>query len=114
MSETGSDDAAPPPTGPAAPPPVPSEQRFFMPPPPRSIAETSQISDDPQEGFSLTLTAPTNQPTAAPVAGIVLQSVDPPRRRPRSDTTLLIALLTAVAVLAVLLGAAVLFGEAPG
>lgn len=84
-----------------------------MPPPPRSIAAAAPQSTESVGGLALRLDAPGQGPDAAPVAGIVIQAVDPPRRRSRSDTTLLIALLAAVAVLAVCLGAAVLLGEVP-
>ena len=81
-----------------------------MPPPPRSLA--AAMPGESADGFSLQLTEHEPPVGKAATPGIVIQSIDPPRRR-RSDTTMLIAILAALAVIAVGLGLAVLFGEVP-
>lgn len=81
-----------------------------MPPPPRSLAAARPA--EAADGFSLQVTEHEPEVGQASTPGIVIQSIDPPRRR-RSDTTTLIAILAALTVIAVGLGLAVLFGEAP-
>ncbi|MGA1617960.1 MAG: hypothetical protein ACO37F_05535 [Pirellulales bacterium] len=87
------------------PPPLPPAHQFFMPPPPRSVA-ASQIAAG-SEGFSVPAEAEHPLGSEA-VVDIVIDPVQPHRRR-RSDTTLLIAILVALAVIVVGLGLAVLF-----
>ena len=89
---------------PATPPHVPPARRFFMPPPPRSLATAAAA--EPAGNFTLQVDQP--QMSAATAPGIVINPVEPQRRR-RSDTTLLIAILAALAVIVVGLGLAVLF-----
>jgi len=87
-------------------PPVPAARRFFMPPAPRSLPAAADAVEPPSQ-FSIQLEQPeVSSPAAAP--GIVINPVEPQRRR-RSDTTLLIAILVALAVIVVGLGLAVLF-----
>ena len=89
----------------ATPPTLPPAPRFFAPPPPRSIAASDLAVGG--EGFSLPVEA--ERPLAGePVVGIVIDPVEPHRRR-RSDTALLIAILVALAVIVIGLGLAVLF-----
>jgi hypothetical protein len=86
-------------------PPVPAARRFFMPPAPRSLPAADAV--EPPSQFSLQLEQPeVSSPAAA--SGLVINPVEPQRRR-RSDTTLLIAILVALAVIVVGLGLAVLF-----
>ncbi len=94
------------PADPAKPPPLPNVRRFFMPPPPRSVAEA--VPGKTGEGFSLAA-AIESSAALQPAAAIVINPVEPRRRR-RSDTSLLIAILVALAVIAVGLGVVVLFG----
>jgi len=87
------------------PPPPPPAHRFFMPPPPRSVAAAEIAAGS--EGFSVPAEAEDSLAGEA-VVDIVIDPVEPHRRR-RSDTTLLIAILVALTVIVVGLGLAVLF-----
>ena len=76
-----------------------------MPPPPRSVAAVGLATES--EGFSVSVESEQSL-AGEPVVGIVIDPVEPQRRR-RSDATLLIAILVALAVIVVGLGLAVLF-----
>ncbi|NBP88643.1 MAG: hypothetical protein EBU59_09105 [Planctomycetia bacterium] len=72
--------------------------QFTMPPPPRSLAEA--------EAGGLTFPTEANPAATDAPPRIVIEQVEPPRRR-RSDAVLMIGMLTGLAVIAGALAAAV-------